>query len=248
MNEDEKFFSQFHEAPRPEFAAAVYKRITKPMNTHRISFSLRKAALTFASACVLLIAGLLAYPPTRAMALNWLRQIGVFIVTTAQPDETQPTALPPDASQKPLTAASASEASRLAGFQVLSPAALPDGYSAEGAFSIQPNGNGKVVVTLYANPARGTYILLNQYRYGTGDSFTDNVNGQETVEDVQVRGNGGVWIAGRLVTSPIDVGTPGQVEPHASNWLRWEENAIVYTLISDGLAQAEMLKLADSLK
>ncbi len=148
MNEDEKFFNQFQEAPRPEFAAAVYKRITKPMNTHQKSFSLRKAALTFAALCTLLVAAFLAYPPTRVMALNWLRQVGVFTITTGQPGEAQPTAVPPDASQKPFTAASGSEASRIAGFQVLVPDSLPDGYAAEGPFSIQPNGSGKVVVTL----------------------------------------------------------------------------------------------------
>ncbi len=248
MNEDEKFFTQFQETPRPDFAAAVYQRITKPMNTHQKSFSLRKAALTFAAACALLVTAWMAYPPTRVLALNWLRQIGVFTITTGQPDGTQPTAVPPDASQKPLSASSAAEASQMAGFQVLAPASLPEGYAAEGVFSIQPNGNGKVVVTLYTNPARGTYILMNQYRYGSGDNFVGYVAGQETVVDVLVRGHAGVWIADRLVTSPIGSLRPGQVEPHASNWLQWDENGIVYTLISDGLTQAESLRLAESLK
>ncbi len=248
MTEDEKFFNQFQEAPRPEFAAAVYKRITKPMNTHQKFFSLRKAALALAAACALLAAAWMAYPPTRVMALNWLRQIGVFTITTGQPDGQQPTAMPPDTSQPPLTASSASEASRLAGFQVLVPARLPDGYALEGAFSIQPNGSGKVVVTLYANPVKGSYILMNQYRYGTGDSYVDNVYGQESVVDVQVRGHAGVWIAGRLVTSPLNSARSGQDNPHASSWLKWDENGIVYTLISDGLTQAETLQLAESLK
>ena len=154
----------------------------------------------------------------------------------------------PDASQKPLTAASVSEASRLAGFKVLVPASLPDGYAAESAFSIQPSGSGKVVVTVSADPVNGSYILMNQYRFGTGDSFVDNVAGQETVVDVQVRGHAGVWIADRLVTSPLDSVRPGQVNPHASSWLRWDDNGIVYTLISDGLTQAETLQLAEGLK
>ncbi len=89
---------------------------------------------------------------------------------------------------------------------------------------------------------------MNQYRYGTGDSFTDFIAGQETVVDVQVRGHTGVWIAGRLVTSPLESVKPGQINPHASSWLTWDENGIVYTLISDGLTQAEMLQLAESLK
>ncbi len=248
MTEDEKFFNQFQEAPRPELAAAVYTRITKPMNSHQKLFSLRNAALTFAAACILLVAALIAYPPTRVMALNWLRQVGVFTITTSQPDESQPTAVPPDPAQKPLTAASIPEASQLAGFQVLIPASLPDGYAAEGPFSIQPNGSGKVVVTLSADPVKGSYILMNQYRYGNGDSFVDSVTGQETVVDVEVRGHAGVWIADRLVISPLDSASPGQAVPHATNWLEWDENGIVYTLISDGLTQADMLRLAEGLK
>lgn len=82
----------------------------------------------------------------------------------------------------------------------------------------------------------------------THDAIVDYIVGQETAVDVQVRGHAGVWIADRLVTSPLDSARPGQANPHASSWLRWDENGIVYTLISDGLTQAEMLQLAEGPK
>lgn len=248
MNDDEQFFKQFQESPPAAYVEALYQRIDKPMLTHRKPTALSRTALSFAGACALLVALLFAYPPSQAQALQWLRQIGVFTITTDLPLAGRPTASPPELLKKALQADSAAEASRLAGFGVLAPQTLPDGYTAHGAFSIDSSENGKTVTSAYANPAAGAFLLINQFQYLPGAAITDAVTGQETVEDVRVRGFAGVWISDRWMTSPLEGDTAGQNRLRPTNWLRWEENGVVYTLFSDGLDQEEMLSLANSLK
>jgi len=247
MNEDDKFFTQFQEAPRPEFAAALYKRISKPMDTPKNRIPMRRMALTFTALFVFLIAAAFAYPPARAQALSLLRQIGVFIIDTQPPAVQQPTAVPPDPTAKPLTAQSAAEAGRLAGFTVMVPQNLPDGYVQQGLLGILPNAGGKIVSSTYANSTREAFILINQYHYNPGDSFVDNVSANETVQDVEVRNHKGLWITGRMMSSPI-AGQPNTGSLRPTNWLRWEENGIVYSIMSDGLTFEEMLQLAQDLK
>lgn len=248
--EDEEFFEKFHEAPRADFVVGTYKRIDQPMNTLTKSISMRPIVLYLSAACFLIIATLFVYQPTQAQALYFLRHIGVLTITTNtdEPKTVKPTALPPEQSQQPTTIYSAAEAKKLAGFTVLTPAWLPDGYSAEGGFGIVPIGNGKVVGVGFANTSAGTYILINQYLSGTGESSTSYVGGNETVQDVQVRGYAGVWITGRLMTNPTIAEQQGKEALRGSNWLIWEENGIVYTIISDELSQDTMLKLAEGLK
>lgn len=251
MDDDEKFFNQFQEAPRPEFVAALhqrYQRICQPMKTQRKTYAMRKMALSFAATCFLLIATLFIYPPTRVQALNWIRQIGVFTFTTSQPpDSLQPTAVPVSQAQKPLTTWSSSEATQLAGFKVLIPQKLPEGYAAEDPLSIMTNGDRKIVASLYSNPGNDTFILINQ-QDATGINYTDHSTGQETMEDVQVNGHAGVWITGRMMSSPTGGDASNQSQLHPSNWLFWEENGIVYSVMSDDLTLAEMQKLAQSLQ
>ncbi len=246
MNEDEKFFNQFQDEPRPEFATALYERINRPMNTHTRSLFARRVVLAFALTLALMVSALSFYPPARAQALSLLRQIGALHFTTEAPATAEPTAVPPSAEQLPISAASPAKASQLAGFAVLAPSSLPDGYSQEGSWSIQPNGNGETVNSTYFNPSQGHYLMINQYRYQAGDAFTDTLSPQEKIQTVQVRGQEGAWITGRLMVSPIAGGQ--DIQPAPSNWLYWEENGVVFTLISDGLDLQDMLQLADSLK
>ncbi len=254
MNDDEQFFKQFQEAPTDEFTEALYQRINQPMNAQRKTYSrqnalpLRRTALTAAAVFALLLAVLFTNPSARAQALSLLRQIGAFTITTETPAANLPTALPPDPAQPQLEAQNAAEAGTLAGFPVLAPQRLPDGYAAAGPLSILPNGNGQTVASAFTNPTGENVILINQYQYQTGDAFTDNVTAQETLQDVQVRGQPGVWISGRLVSGPL---AGEQVEPgtmRATNWLLWEEDGIVYTIISDALTLEETLRLASDLK
>jgi len=246
MNEDEKFFNRFHEELSSEFTTSLYKRITLPMNTQTKTRSLRQLAFIFAIAFALLVASIWVYPPTRAMAYSFLRQIGVFTFTNEPPQRQEPTLPPPGPDHQPMTASSAQEASQLVGFFVLAPQSLPAGFTQEGSLSIQPNGNGKTVTSAYANESLDQFILINQYRYEAGDSYTNIIAGEEQLHDVEVRGHSGVWITGRMMVNPFDDEHSTQLL--SSNWLYWEENGIVYTIMSYGPDLQELFQLADNLK
>ncbi len=244
MKDDETFFNQFQEAPRPDFAAALYTRINRPMNAQTQLNPMRRVALTFAVVLALLMITAFAYPPARAQALAILRQIGVITLTDQPPAEIQATAQALDPNKKGITAETAEEAAKLAGFSVLVPQQLPAGFLASGPMSISDNASGKIVASLYRGKARSSFILVNQYRYAPGDSFTDTLSPQEAVEDVTVRGHAGVWIANRLMVAPGD----GSAEKSSSSWLRWEEDGIVYSIISNALTLEDALAFAESLK
>jgi hypothetical protein len=246
MKDDENFFNQFQEEPRPEFAAALYKRIHKPMLTNTKQNTLRRMAFTFA-VITLLIVALMAYSPVRVQAFNWLRQIGIFTITTEQPLGNLPTALPPDQLAEPVTATSAQEASKLVGFGVLEPQSLPEGYQTAGYFNITGSQDGTIVVTSYTHPQTSAFVLINQYKFDESASYTNNVTGTETVQDVTVRNQPGVWITGRMMTNPL-VGHLNADTLNRTNWLLWEENGVAYSVISDGLTIEEALQLAQSFK
>lgn len=257
MNDDENFFNQFHEAPRQEFVEALYQRIEKPMNAQKHQFPQRRLGLAFAVAAMILLAGLVSFPTIRAQAISLARQIGAFLIVESPPQATrtvnsavipQATAAPGETAGKALEAASVEEAARLSGFSVLSPFGLPEGYAQKGGFSILPNGDGKTVVSVYTNASRNTFLNLNQYQYQPGDAFVDTVAGQETLQDVTVRSHEGVWITGRYMTDPSrpEQGGPEHLRP--ANWLIWEENGIVYTLMGDDLSLEQALEVAESLR
>ncbi|HEX2981228.1 MAG TPA: DUF4367 domain-containing protein [Anaerolineaceae bacterium] len=248
MNDDDRFFSQFQETPRPEFVEALHERIHSPMNAPESILKKRRPVLVLAAVAAALIVAFLSYPPARAYARNLLIQIGAFTVTTAQPVEGLPTAQAPSEGQEPVTVNSAAEASRLAGFTVLEPGDLPEGYVLAGPLTVVDSQTGKIVVSAYTASDNSAFLLFNQYRYGTQDQYTDNVTAQETLSEVSVRGHAGVWISGRRMTDPIDgtgVSAPDLLE---TNWLRWEEDEIVYTIIGSDLSLESALQIADRMK
>lgn len=256
MNDDETFFKKFHEAPRPEFSEALYKRINQPVNANPTQNHLRRMALTFAAASVILLILVFSIPTTRAKAIFLARQIGAFLIVVDPPHENraagpsaeiQPTAAPnPNAGHEPVNAASAEAAAKIAGFTVLAPTVLPDGYAQSGPFTIA--SDGKTVVTAYTHAQQGTFILLNQFRYQPGDEYIDNVTAQETLKDIEVRGQSAVWITGRSMTDPTRLEQTGEEHLRPANWLIWEENEIAYTLMSDDLTLEQALEFAEGLK
>jgi hypothetical protein len=244
MNDDD-FLKKYYQPPRKEFAADLYKRITNPMETRSRFFSLQRFLLASAAVIAVLVMTLLVSPPARALASQLLRQIGVFTLvfdgdgrySAGQPP--QPTAAPfdPGTVQK---AGSLAEASTLASFTLLDPEDLPQGFALNGGWSVTEQGNGMLVASEYLDE-EGHYLIFNQYKYGSGYAFEQTYASNEQVSDVSVRGQPGVWIAGRLVAV-----SAGELEP--ALWLMWEENGINYTLFSDTLTQEDLLKVAESLK
>lgn len=252
MNDD--FLNQFRRAPRKEFASDLYKRISDPMTTYpstRKSTPVRRLAIAFATLSLVLFVGLAASPAAQARASELLRRIGAITLVdrsgahVAEPEGAAvPTAEPFDGSTVQ-SAPDAAAATKLAGFAVLIPTSLPDGYAPAGEWSIAPQASGTIVASFYRG-GTGAFLGLNQYRYGAGDGFDQSVGQNEQITDVTVRGVGGVAVSGRLMTDPTDSTGDSALRP--SNWLMWEENGVVYSLFSDELSTQQLIDIAEGLK
>lgn len=237
MSDD--FMHQF-EPPRPprrEFTAALYQRISQPMNTTTRTRVLRLASVSVAMLAVI-AAVLFLSPSARAFAESILRQFGVGGYTFVQGDS-QPTASPEEeatarAFGKPLLqqANDAAAASQLAGFAVLAPSYLPDGYTAQnqpGAWTVSNDYNGMTASIAYHHQADDDHLLITEQMHRPGQPNT--VLSRPEIQDVTVRGQAGAWM-------PTGGG---------KNTLAWEENGITYMIVSNTLSEEEVLKVAESL-
>jgi hypothetical protein len=241
MNDD--FLTRFRKPPRPEFAASLYQRISKPMPVQPKYPALRFVALSL-SVLVVLSLAVLVIPSARTFAQSVLEQVGGYAFTLGEPQ-------PLDASRVPgpisivrtadsvsvqitgsnvSTAKDPAEAGNLAGFSVLVPAYLPVEYGTLSDWYIITEGNGTVVTRDYHDTAKNI-LFINQWKVGAGDLKTYT---RAQIVDVTVRGRSGVWL-------------PDTPSPDDANALVWEENGITYSLISDSLPLDEMLKVAESL-
>jgi Domain of unknown function (DUF4367) len=242
MTVNDDFLNKLRKEPRPEFAAALYQRINRPMQIQSKYRAMRFAALTL-SVLVVLTAALLLSPSARAFAQEIVQQVGGYIfVLGGQPIEVQG-APGPIAVWKTLDAVSIeaegdvptendpSEASSLAGFAVLAPSYLPDGYTAMSGWFVILEENGRVVTNAYRDTTNH-FFIINQWKAGEGASRTF---AKDQIVDVTVRDQSGVWL-------PDKTGGPGQ-----KNALVWEENGITFSIITDSLPLDELLKVAESL-
>jgi hypothetical protein len=241
---NDNFRIKFRNTPRPEFAASLYQRINRPMQTQTVPRVMRFAALTLSLFLVLAVSLFLS-PSVRTFAQSLLRQIGGYTFSQGVPQ-------PIDASQLPasinivdtststsieLTSDSTAandlvSTDDLAGFTVLTPSYLPSGYIPMGdGWQITSESNSTAVTNGYFDTTKN-YFLITQWKVGEGDAartFT-----REEIDDVTVRGQNGVWL------------------PHASTnstsaALVWAENDITYSIISNALSLDEMLSVAESL-
>jgi hypothetical protein len=259
MNDD--FLARMRKPPRREFANKLYKRINKPMSEQHSRYNLfffRRAALAMGILSLLLLLTLLVSPAARAFADEQFRQIGalIFRQADADPASSEATATPPlptvpapGDTNPPQNATLLEDASRLAGFTVLAPSYLPEGYQVDNVWSIDRQESGIYVVSSFRNAAKNQFLLLNQIQYGSGASFEQTYGDNEQLSDISVRDKKGVWITGRLMTDPTDRTVDLQTEPtlHATNWLVWQEGGITYALFGNGLSQTEMIRIAESL-
>lgn len=246
MNEDD-FLTQFRETPRPEFADQLYRRINQPMTTINTNKSpaRRRLALTFALLSLLLVMLVLASPTARTLAADLVRQLGAITVAPADvesPAEPVPTAAPPT-NDAVTFARNVAEASAMAGFTVLQPGWLPAGYEASGDWSVASQGQGVIVVREYRAQQGEHFLIFNQYRYGSEDQFDQSYGSNETVTDVQVRGQQGLAISGRLMAHPDKV----DVDPLPTDWLMWEEDGVNFTLFGNELGHEALMRMAESL-
>src|SRR5262249_24951502 len=123
-------------------------------------------------------------------------------------------------------------ASQLAGFTILAPSYLPDGYTVDnqpGEWTVSDEINGMMASITYDNQATDDHLTIIEKMYRQGEPNT--VVNRPEIQDVTVRGEPGAWM-------PTGGG---------KNSLAWEENGITYIIISNTLPKDEVLKVAESL-
>ena len=252
MNDD-NFLTRQRKSPRREFATELYQRISKPMlkQSNLYAFPWRRPALALSALALLLIVTLLFSPAVRTFAGHQLRQIGAFLFYADDgtvPIEPQPTLAAPAASTVP-QANDAAQASDLAGFTVLAPTYLPDGYSLNGAWSVDRQDSGIYVVASYVVQNSRHFLTMNQTRFIGDTLFEQRYADNETVSDVMIGSHKGVFISGRLMTHPDQPATASGQRPDLlpTNWLIWQANGITYTLFGDNLEQGQLIRIAESL-
>ena len=196
--------------PRPEFKAALYQRITHSMKATTQTRTWRAVAVSLAM--LAMIAAVLAFSPAaRAFAGSVIHQFQKGNTTVQNVDD-------------------AASASQQAGFTVLAPSYVPDGYAAfnqPGVWSVvHENGNVMAVITYDDQASNGTFGLSEEI-YQPGE--TNTLTSIPEAQDVTVRGLPGKWISS------------------GKSFLIWDENGINYQLSTNTLQKDEMLKIAESL-
>jgi hypothetical protein len=241
MNDD--FLTKFRKAPRPEFAVSLYQRINKPMKAKSKSTALRFAAL---SLLAVLTAALLFSPSGRALADTLIGQFGAYIFVQGNPVPVQQDVADKknvevqsepnkDKDDAYSFAADASAASQLAGFTVLAPAYVPEGFTPSsidnvtGGWRVTSKWGGEAALISYDNLADDNYVTIEELQIGQDSPMT--IERPEIVA-VTVRGLPGVWT----------------LDPDGhKNGLVWDENGITFSVWSNKLPLEELQKVAESL-
>lgn len=237
------FLTNLRETPEPEFAASLYQRISKPVETQTARPTLRFAALTL-SAVAVLTATLLFSPSARTFAQGLLRQIGGFAFSQGVPGPLDASKLPAafniiytstsisiELSSDSIVANDAATASDLAGFAVLTPSYLPSGYvPMDGDWRITPENDSTAVSSGYFDGTKNFFLIV-QWKVGEAGTKTFT---REEIVDVNVHSQTGVWL-------------PKASPDGSSSALVWGENGVTYSIISNALPLNEVLKVAESL-
>ncbi|MCL4271027.1 MAG: DUF4367 domain-containing protein [Anaerolineales bacterium] len=242
------FLYQFQKPPRKQFAADLYKRISQPMlNKPALR---RRLIYTFTALLVALIGTLSISPAARAMAADFLRQIGIFNLSE-RPAGDYVNVSPPSAEQlaaanatatplpsQPEAGSSLEIAISRAGFLPYLPAELPSGYELQdivAADYIDDLGTeyGKGIFAKYASEGGG--LIEIQTNVFDGREIDVPVGGLR-ITDTEVNGQPGVWIEDlSSINGAIDM-------------LIWEEDGFYLSIQSNQLTLEEVLNLAASLK
>jgi len=241
MNDD--FLTKFRKAPRPKFAASLYQRINKPMKTKSKSTTLRLVTLTL-SLLAVLTATLLFSPSVRALADTLIGQFGAYIFVQGTPVPVQQDVADKkeaEVQSEPNTedvysfAPDAAAASQLAGFTVLTPAYIPEGFTPNSienvtsGWRVTSKWGGEAALISYDNLAEDSYVTIEEFQIGQDSPMT--IERPEIVA-VTVRGLPGVWT----------------LDPDGhKNGLVWDENGITFSVWSNKLPLEELQKVAESL-
>ncbi len=241
--------------PTPDIAQAVQGRLASTPTTIKTAGRGLRLGWAILCATLLLLAGLFAVPPVRAVLLDWF-QIGAVRIWLVDPT---PTATSPMHTQTPIPtptplatpfdlagATTLATAQAQAGFPVRWPTHPADLGAPDGVF-LQELG-GSVVVLVWLDPTQPTRARLSLHILGPG-TFAEKGNAQQ-VGQATVNGKAAVWAEG-----PYMLGY--RAGPHATEWdvrriveghvLIWTEGELTYRLESD-LPLEEVVRIAESLR
>jgi hypothetical protein len=264
MNDD--FFTRFRKPPRPEFAEALYKRISQPMNTKNAQ--LRSRLLTVSASTMLLAMVLLfTNPRVQAFAQEILRfftpaQSNTFALPT---QDTAPEITATLTFTAPVLAGCEDVAASLTyrcvvggaevalGFDVRELPSDPEGFTFIGA-STDPTQS--LIRLTYARD--GSELTVTQIRGASVDSVWESTWGAvptDSVEKVQINGFDGEYVRGMFVVRS-QTGTEAVWEPDAPVLrLRWRESDMLLEIQLGGLVGDDkaigkdwLISLAESLR
>jgi hypothetical protein len=253
MNDD--FLNRYRRAPRPEFAARLYERMAGPMTTQPKRPAGRMAWLTAATMLASVSFAMLLFPPARAFADGIWHQIGAYVLVQTPPDPNGKvkqkqedvkaaaagTMAPADATkvaaanknspnqpEKP-SAATAAEAGQLAGFSVLAPSYLADGYVPGAGWMVAHESEGVSVMTFFQGAGHHAMKLV-EFKLAAGHAPVPLY--WPNAQAVTVRGLPAYMLAD---------------ETGSGQSLIWEENGITISLMGEGLTQAEFIQVAEGM-
>jgi hypothetical protein len=236
MNDD--FFTRFRKPPRPEFVAALYKRINIPMNKQpNISFRRALAALAIG---VALIAVFASSQTVRAAFQTLMREIGG--ITYIQPEETtdEPTPHPEEPSPRVREVPTDfSELPEKVPFAISLPTWAPDGYvMSQTALLRYFDGNLQLVFITWDGPD----VIKGPIRMLVGERLNWAVD-LDHLQEIQVNGQPAGLTHGGWDADTGEWGGAG-----ASNvTLTWIHGDLMYQLMSPGVTDEDLIRMAESI-
>ena len=176
MNDD--FLTKLRKTPRTEFAASLYQRINKPMQTKTSVQVMRFAPLTLSLFTVLAMTVFLS-PSVRALAQSLLKQIGGYTFTQGVPQSIDASKLPAsinivdtststsiELTSDSIVANDLVSAGNLAGFTVLTPSYLPFDYiPMDDGWRITTESNSTAVTNGYFDTTKN-FFFITQWKVG----------------------------------------------------------------------------------
>ncbi len=149
------------------------------------------------------------------------------------------------------TANDAAAASQLAGFTVLAPSYLPDGYTVNtqpGPWTVVDDAKASISMASisYDNQAADGHFSITEQKYQQG--VHNKVMDSPEKQDVTVRGQPGAWLSfGDNTPAVTRTSLPGTSTGGNKSILAWDENGITYMIDTNTLSKDEVLKVAESL-
>jgi hypothetical protein len=255
MNDD--FLTRFQKSPRPEFEAALYKKINKPMRTENHAIGYLRTAVALAALFLVL---LFVFSPTaRAFAQQGIIQLGRLLIshdpTYAEQFETRINSGTPTATREPDPAPvewqappllTVDEASTQAGFPSRQIGSLPENLSIVARFITQPDSVNRFTQVTTTCHSQEFILVFNQRLYEPDSAQQVMPVGDATVTEITVQGVKGNWIEELRLSTYVD--DQNKVAPKFANVLVWEKDGFEFWLQSTpGLSLEDMLKIAESI-